>query len=76
MLSPNSTASSSFQACQDNIKDKTGTNPDDFRDLTEKKGFLQNGRLKTEVKAGRIANWLKTDFGLGTRHSMAIYVTV
>jgi hypothetical protein len=63
----------SFQAYIINISAKTGKTPDDFKQLAEAKGFLQAGQLKTGVKAGEIVNWLKTDFGLGHGHSMAIY---
>jgi hypothetical protein len=63
----------SFQAYINNIKEKTGKTPEDFKQLAEAKGFLQDGQLKTGVKAGEIVNWLKTDFGLGHGHSMAIY---
>jgi len=63
----------SFQAYIDNIKTKTGKSPDDFKKLAEKKGFLQKGRLKENVKAGEIVAWLKKDFDLGHGHAMAIY---
>jgi hypothetical protein len=63
----------SFQAYLNNIKEKTGNSPDDFRKLAEKKGFIQNGKLKPEVKAGAIVQWLKEDFNLGHGHAMAIY---
>ncbi|HWD90334.1 MAG TPA: DUF4287 domain-containing protein [Mucilaginibacter sp.] len=63
----------SFQAYLDNIKIKTGKGPDDFRQIAEQKGFLQNGELKASVKAGDIIQWLKTDFQLGHGHAMAIY---
>ncbi len=63
----------SFQAYIDNIKTKTGKGPDDFKKLADKKGFTQNGKLKTGVKAGEIVEWLKKDFDLGHGHSMAIY---
>jgi hypothetical protein len=63
----------SFQAYLDNIKAKTGKGPDDFRKIAEQKGFLQNGEIKTGVKAGDIVNWLKKDFELGHGHAMAIY---
>lgn len=61
----------SFQAYIDNIKTKTGKNPDAFKKLAEGKGFLKNGELT--VKASEIVNWLKTDFELGHGHAMAIY---
>ena len=63
----------SFQAYLDNIKAKTGKSPNDFKNLAEKKGFTQKGKLKPEVKAGEIVNWLKNEFKLGHGHSMAIY---
>ncbi len=44
----------SFQAYIDNIKVKTGKSAEDFKKLAEKKGFLQKGKLKPEVKAGEI----------------------
>jgi hypothetical protein len=63
----------SFQAYIDNIKKKTGKGPEDFTKLAEKKGFLEKGKLKPEVKAGEIVAWLKKDFELGHGHAMAIY---
>jgi len=63
----------SFQAYLDNIKTKTGKGPDDFRQMAEQKGFLQNGKLKANVKAGDIVQWLKDNFQLGHGHAMAIY---
>ncbi|HWZ14061.1 MAG TPA: DUF4287 domain-containing protein [Mucilaginibacter sp.] len=63
----------SFQAYLNNIKTKTGKGPKDFRELAGQKGFTQNGEIKPAVKAGDIVNWLKTDFGLGHGHAMAIY---
>ena len=63
----------SFQAYLNNIKEKTGKGPDDFRKLAEKKGFLKDGQINPKTKAGDIVNWLKEDFDLGHGHSMAIY---
>jgi len=63
----------SFQAYLDNIQKKTGKSADDFKQIAEQKGFLQNGELKTSVKAGDIVQWLKDDFQLGHGHAMAIY---
>lgn len=63
----------SFQAYLDNIQQKTGKSPEDFKKLAERKGFLQKGKLKPEVKAGQIVAWLKEDFELGHGHSMAIF---
>ena len=63
----------SFQAYINNIREKTGLNPEAFRKLAEEKGFLQDGELKRGVKANEIVHWLKKDFHLGHGHSMAIY---
>jgi hypothetical protein len=63
----------SFQAYLDNIQTKTGKSPEDFKKLATKKGFLENGKLKSAVKAGEIVAWLKKDFDLGHGHAMAIY---
>ena len=63
----------SFQAYLDNIEKKTGKSPDDFKNLATEKGFLEEGKLKPEVKAGQIVQWLKDDFELGHGHAMAIY---
>ena len=58
----------SFQAYLDNIKIKTGKTPGDFKKIAEKKGLLKPG-----TKAGDIVSWLKSDFGHGHGHAMAIY---
>jgi len=63
----------SFQAYLDNIQAKTGKSPNDLRKLAERRGFTEHGKLKPEVKAGDIVNWLKQEFKLGHGHSMAIY---
>jgi Domain of unknown function (DUF4287) len=57
----------SFQAYIDNIREKTGKTPEQFRKLAESKGLL-----KSEVKATQITDWLKADFALGHGHAMAI----
>ena len=63
----------SFQAYLDNIQSKTGKTPDDFLALGEARGFVEGGRLKADVKAGQVVEWLKTDFDLGHGHAMAIF---
>lgn len=63
----------SFQGYLNTIREKTGKGPEDFRKIAEEKGFVQNGQIKTEIKAGEIVAWLKKDFGLGHGHAMAIY---
>jgi hypothetical protein len=65
----------SFQAYIDNMKAKTGVTPEGFRKLAEQKGFMLNGKLKPETKAGQIIKWLKDDFDLGHGHAMAIFAT-
>ena len=41
--------------------------------MAEKKGFVINGNLKPNVKAGEVMNWLKEDFKLGRGHALSIY---
>jgi len=63
----------SFQGYLKTIKEKTGNGPAEFRTLAKQKNFTQDGKLKSEVKASDIVNWLKADFDLGQGHAMAIY---
>lgn len=63
----------SFQAYLTNIEVKTGKTPENFVQLATEKGFLDQAKLKPEVKAGQIVQWLKEDFDLGHGHAMAIY---
>ncbi|MCB0752887.1 MAG: DUF4287 domain-containing protein [Ignavibacteriae bacterium] len=63
----------SFQAYLDNIQTKTGKSPTDFKNLADKKGFTTKGKIKSEIKATQITNWLKEEYGLGHGHAMAIY---
>ena len=53
----------SFQAYLDNIKAKTGKTGEDFKAMAAEKDL---------TKAKEIVEWLKTDFGLGHGHAMAI----
>jgi hypothetical protein len=62
----------SFQAYLDNIRAKTGQSPADWKRLAERKGFATKGRMRPDVKAMQIVNWLKADYGLGHGHAMAI----
>ena len=57
----------SFQAYLDNIKEKTGKTPEDFKRLA-----AEHGLARPDVKAGEIIAWLKEDFGLGYGHAMAV----
>ena len=50
----------SFQAYLDNIEAKTGKTAADFKTPAAKKGFTQDGKLKPELKAGQIVQWLRT----------------
>lgn len=65
----------SFQAYIDNIQTKTGKTPADFKKIAEEKGFMKDGVLNPNTKAGEIVAWLKADFDLGHGHAMAIYAT-
>lgn len=62
----------SFQGYLDSIAAKTGKGPEDFKRLADQKGFLAKGRLRPDVKAGQVIEWLAADFGLGRGHAMAI----
>lgn len=61
-----------FQAYIDNIKAKTGKGPTEFKQLATKKGWMQDGKLRADVKAAQVVAWLKADFALGHGHAMAI----
>ena len=63
----------SFQAYLDNVQAQTGKTPDDFRALATAKGFARPTGISDGIKATQITNWLKSDFGLGHGHGMAIY---
>lgn len=57
----------SFQAYLDTIEEKTGLTPRQLIDLAAQKGLAGSS-----VKAGAVIEWLKTDYGLGRGHAMAI----
>ncbi len=61
----------SYQAYLDSIREKTGLSPEHFHALAEKQGLLRPG-----VKAGQVVGWLKSDYGLGHGHAMAMYGTI
>ncbi|WP_293918419.1 MULTISPECIES: DUF4287 domain-containing protein [unclassified Sphingobacterium] len=63
----------SFQAYLDNIETKTGKSPEDLQALATEKGFVENGKLKSDIKATQVLEWLKADFDLGHGHAMSIY---
>ncbi len=57
----------SFQAYLDAIEDKTGKIPAELVAEARAKGLDAPG-----VKAGEIVEWLKSDYGLGRGHAMAM----
>lgn len=57
----------SFQAYLDAIEDKTGHTPRQLLDIAKTRGYDD-----ASVKAGEILEWLKTDYGLGRGHGMAL----
>jgi len=57
----------SFQAYLDTIEDRTGLTPRALLDLAKERGYDD-----PSVKAGVILEWLKTDYGLGRGHGMAL----
>jgi hypothetical protein len=57
-----------FQAYLDNIKDKTGKAPEDFKAEAAKAGVYAPEMTATELVA-----WLKQRHGLGHGHAMAIW---
>ncbi|MCF2585846.1 DUF4287 domain-containing protein [Brevibacterium sp. UCMA 11752] len=57
----------SFQAYLDTIEDKTGLTPRELIDIAKTHGYDDPA-----VKAGVILDWLKTDYGLGRGHGMAL----
>ena len=57
----------SFQAYLDAAEEKTGKTPSELIELARQKGYAD-----PKTKAGVILEWLKTDFGLGRGHGMAL----
>lgn len=57
----------SFQAYLDAVETKTGKTPRQLLDIARSKGFDDS-----KVKAGEILDWLKSDYGLGRGHGMAM----
>ena len=58
----------SFEAYLNNIKQKTGKTPEDFRDSASAAGLLQTGTTATQI-----IEWLAKDYDLGRGHAMCIY---
>ena len=57
-----------FQAYLDNIKEKTGKTPSDFKALAE-----EDGVYAPDMKAEQLVVWLNERFDLGRGHAMAIW---
>lgn len=66
----------SFQACLDNIQEKTGKAPEDCIKLAKKKGFSDSAGVCDDVKVGDIVAWVKADFELGHGHAMVIVALI
>lgn len=66
----------SFQTYLKNIQEKTGKSPSDFELLAAEKGFTEKGKIKKDIKATEIINWLKEDYKLGHGHATAIYAYI
>lgn len=56
-----------FAAYLTNIEKQTGVSPDEFVRLARAKGLTAPG-----TRATAITDWLKSDYGLGHGHAMAI----
>lgn len=57
----------SFQAYLDALEEKTGSTPRQLLDIAAGKGFSGEN-----VKASEVLEWLKTDYGVGRGHGMAL----
>src|SRR2546425_10926039 len=66
-LGPNRAEAMTYKAYLDNIKAKTGKDPEYFRALAKEKGLATHAELLT---------WLKTDCGLGHDHANAIILYI
>ncbi|TLP97560.1 DUF4287 domain-containing protein [Nesterenkonia salmonea] len=57
----------SFQAYLDKVEEKTGLTPRQLVQRAQERGYDS-----PEVKAGEILEWLKSEYGLGRGHGMAV----
>ena len=57
-----------FEAYLQNIKAKTGKTPEDFYALAQEKGIAG-----PDMTASQLVDLLKSEYGLGHGHSMAIW---
>lgn len=62
-----------FQAYLDTIERETGKAPADLRACAAEKGWVADGALRPEVKAGVVIAELKQSLGLGHGHAMAVF---
>jgi len=58
----------SFEAYINNVKEKTGKTPEDFKKEMEKAKIFS-----AEMKATALVQFLKEKYGLGHGHSMSIW---
>lgn len=58
----------SFQAYIGNIREKTGKTPEMIR-----QDAVDQGILEDDMKATSFTNWLKSEYGLGHGHAMAMW---
>ena len=61
----------SFQAYLDTIEDETGLTPRELVSLARERGLEG-----PSVKAGPVLDWLRTDYGLGRGHGMALLYVI
>jgi transposase len=57
-----------FQAYLDAAKAKTGKTPEELKTAAE-----QAGVYNPDMTATQLVDWLKTEYGLGQGHSMAVW---
>lgn len=57
----------SFQAYLDAIENKTGRTPAELVEQARERGYADPA-----VKAGVVLEWLRTEYGLGRGHGMAL----
>lgn len=62
----------SFKGYLNTIEELTGKTPKDFLRMAKSRRYLEAGKLRKDVKAGEIIDWLKADFDLGRGHAMSI----
>lgn len=63
----------SFQAYLDTVRARTGKTPEDLAASASALGLMRDGRIADGIKATQITDWLKSEYGLGHGHAMAIY---